>query len=179
MRFGAASLRPNGESTSRLIDLDRSTLSVSRFISFYVRCLLRLRAAYVSYGSSRGAGSTSGGASQSLIGERSANDFHFSIRPGLLGQMEAPRSAIGRITLAFQQTGFFKAVDDPAKRDRFDLEMVGKLDLPQPRVTADLNEDSPLRFGYTERGGAPVECATQGMRGLANFDEARFHRLPI
>ena len=83
--------------------------------------------------------------------------------------MEPPRTAILGVPAAFDQSRFFQPVDDPTQSDRFDVEVIGKLDLAKTWLTPEPGQRSPLGTCHTKRRGAAIELAAQAVRRLSDF----------
>lgn len=83
--------------------------------------------------------------------------------------MEPPGATILGVAAPLDQPRFLKPVDDPAQGDRFDVEMIGKLDLPQTRLATKPRKRPPLRAGYAQRRSTTIEIAAQSVRRLGNL----------
>ena len=94
------------------------------------------------------------------------------------GQRQSPRTAVGRIALALDQSGLGQPIDDSAGADRLDIEPVGQLDLLHPRMVTKDRDHPPLRASDPKLSRPPIIEAPHRMRCLANFPRKFFHNSP-
>ena len=95
------------------------------------------------------------------------------------GDVKPPCTAIFRIADSFDETRLFQPVDDPAERDRLQIQHIGELDLPQSRHPRQLEQHFPLGASNPQANSQAVERLTQRVRGLADLERYRFHLLRI
>ena len=84
--------------------------------------------------------------------------------------------AEAQIAAALDEPGLLEPVDHPAKRDRLDVQRLGKIDLPRAVALAlEMGEHPPLRLGRAQHGRALVRLAANQPGGLDDLEGIVFH----
>ena len=94
----------------------------------------------------------------------------------LLGDLKPPDATISRVGRSFHVPRVFEPIDNARERYRFDVEHVGKLDLPQSRHSGEAQKNLPLRTSDTQRRCPPVERLAERMGGFSDLKRQIFHR---
>jgi len=85
----------------------------------------------------------------------------FDDRLRLRREVKLHGSPVGRVATPLDPAGALHAVDEPADRDRLDLEAFGERRLAQALGARDVHERAPLRLGEAERLQPAIEAAPQ------------------